>query len=62
MDKNKDSSEFSAIARHCDAGRARFKAQRDNPDANTDLQGLSAYQNIQGARSARCVDSRARLG
>jgi hypothetical protein len=33
-----------------------------NPDSSADLQGLSAYQNIQGAGRADIVDTRVWLG
>jgi hypothetical protein len=60
MNKNKDSSEFLAITQHCDASHAIHITQ--NPNCSTDLQGLSAYQNIQGARRADFVDTHPWLG
>jgi hypothetical protein len=41
---------------------AQARSLQPEPGSKADLQGLSAYQNIQGAGTTCTVDSRARLG
>jgi hypothetical protein len=52
----------SAQYRYSAIGKPGSNRDVQNPGPMVDLQGLSAYQNIQGARSARTVDSLTRLG